>query len=301
LLAEVAGERPFEIKEIEGKGMGVIATRDIKAGELILKEKPFVVWADEEDADDLEAILQKLTDRKREEFYAHHIANPYKGDRPSLGIFKTNGLPLHNDGAGLFEEASRFNHSCRPNCSHHWDEGQEVSWSIANRDIGKGEEICITYGKLWQVKSKRREWWKTTFGFDCRCEACSYPEERATQSDIRRFAIHQMHKVVKSLKEEPLRLVLRIKVALKLFDKEGLLWGSSAFAHEAFKLCLLCGDRLNASRWLDKTLELETKEVGVWSTRYKELEVWKGDPTLHPFWKGLRCLEGGTLILIGPE
>ena len=282
--------------------MGVIATRDIKAGELILKEKPFVVWADEEDVDDLERAVQALTDTEKKSYYAHHIAGPYKQLPPTLGIFKTNGLPLEHGALGFFDQGSRFNHSCLPNCSNHWDEGQEVRWSIANREIRKGEEIQISYGRTRAPKSERQGWLEASFGFICGCKACSYEEDRTRESDRRRITIQEIYDSVEELSASPLLVIGAVNLALRLLEEEDLAAGALDLAHEALNVCVWFGDRLNSSRWIDKTLEIRARENGVWSTKHKDIEVWKSDPTCHPGWEDLcRKLKVPPMVLIGPE
>jgi hypothetical protein len=73
----------FRIQRVEGKGMGVIAARDVYAGELIMNEKPLLSLATEENAggkpskDDYKRVLQVVQDkvqglslREQERFYA---------------------------------------------------------------------------------------------------------------------------------------------------------------------------------------------------------------------------------------
>lgn len=76
-------------------------------------------------------------------------------------------------GYALYPDASYFNHSCRPNISK-----MRVGdvWEFrANRDVGGGEECCITYlggdEKVLNFEERRqrlREYW----GFECMCVRC---------------------------------------------------------------------------------------------------------------------------------
>jgi len=300
-LAALPEGRPFEIKKLEGKGMGVVATRDIKAGEFILKETP-LVWGKEGDTLGLLRRVETLPELKKAAYDSHFIAAPHEHLPKALAIFKTNGLALDGDSSGLFDEGSRFNHSCLPNCSSHWDEGVDVRWFIANRDIRKGEEICITYGRTIKSRLERQEWLKRSFGFLCGCEACSYTEGKVIESDRRRLKINQVHTSLGRLQTAPLEVIQDIKIALKLLEEEGLITGAGYLAGEALNACVWFADRLNAIRWTDKLLEIEMKEAGIWSTQYKESEAWKGDPTRHPAWNdACRQLGIPPKVFVGPE
>jgi len=301
-LAEAREGPPFEIKEIVGKGMGAVAIRDIKAGELILSETPLVIWADEEDLDQLEKKLESLPDPERKNFYASYIASAYRDLPPSRGIFRTHAHPLYADGSGFFDQGNRFRHSCRPNCTSHWDEEQGVRWSIANREIRQGEEICMSHGESRAPRLERQAWLKAKFDVICGCEACSYDKHRAAESDGRRGVIRQIYDSIERLYLDPLELIKEVNIALKLLEEEGLAVGALDLAYEALIVCIWYGDRLNASLWLDKTQELQAKEAGIWSTRYKELERLEGDPTRHFAWEDLcRRLGFQTKALYGPE
>lgn len=76
-------------------------------------------------------------------------------------------------GYGCWPAASYFNHSCGPNVSK-----QRVGrvWEFTTaRDVGKDEELCITYlsGEERQLsRGRRMERLRRTWGFECGCERC---------------------------------------------------------------------------------------------------------------------------------
>jgi hypothetical protein len=76
-------------------------------------------------------------------------------------------------GFGCWPAASYFNHSCNPNL-----EKKRVgrTWEFrANRDIAKGDQICITYlsGEERKLsRNKRMVTLKKNWGFECACERC---------------------------------------------------------------------------------------------------------------------------------
>lgn len=291
---------------MEGKGQGVVATRDIEAGELVLKEFPLVVHSSRTSFDGLENAVSALSNADKDDYNSLYVNPSLLSWLPRpLAIFKTNAIQLAGPQGikgGLFVKGSRFNHSCLPNCSRFWDEKQGVEWFIANRSIKKGEEVCITYGEIREAKLERQEWLKRSLGFDCGCEACSAPEGETSTSDWRRLKIKQIDDLTDKLQPRPLELIKEVNNALKLLEEEGLVVGAFDLANEALMICAWYGDRLNASRWIDKASELLEKESGISSTQYKEVEGWKGDPTLHPAWNdACRKKRIPSKVLAGPE
>lgn len=224
MLVEIPEERPFEIKEIEGKGMGVIATRDIKAGELILKETPLVTHSNGSGIAGLDRLVAALSDADKDSYNSLYVNPSLASLSRPLAIFKTNamGLGENAEKGGLFVEGSRFNHSCRPNCSQWWDEKEGVSWFIASRKIKSGEEICICYNKMMEPRAERQRWLKKTFGFDCDCEACSRSPEETIASDSRRQTIFDTYDSLRPLSVDPVGLIKAVNKALRLLKEEGI-------------------------------------------------------------------------------
>jgi len=116
------------LKESPGKGMGVYAAVDIKAGELI--EKCYLIKVDTPN-DHLGNL------------YDYVFNYPHKGD------FQHLVLPL---GAGCI-----YNHDDNHNA--YWtDSKEEMHFDyIAIRDIQKDQEICTHYGDLyWKQMAERK-------------------------------------------------------------------------------------------------------------------------------------------------
>jgi len=81
---------------------------------------------------------------------------------------------------GLYQYASRINHSCTPNAYHEWDEEISKKLIFANFDIKAGDELFIPYVKDegCYIRQIRQAELIEKFFFECRCIACSLsPEE----------------------------------------------------------------------------------------------------------------------------
>ncbi|KAH9883471.1 hypothetical protein F4778DRAFT_766636 [Xylariomycetidae sp. FL2044] len=148
----------FQLVTIEGKGRGIIASQDIKAGEVILEESPLVL-APKGTANMLLFLL--LPQKAVEAALLLHNAFPgetkytARSDIPLhrlldalLGIMSTNSFdgygPYGNIGI-LLLTGSLFNHSDTQNIDRHWNATKEKEVFMASRDIKKGEELVHDY------------------------------------------------------------------------------------------------------------------------------------------------------------
>ncbi|KAM0364305.1 hypothetical protein ACHAPK_010783 [Fusarium culmorum] len=184
-------EEPMtELREVPGKGKGLIATRKILKGTRILSEKAIIrvpeIFAN------IAAVsasigrqVDSLPPDQQEAFLS--MCNIYPSDdnvSPYLGIVRSNGLPM-DFGSGVFLQASRINHACDNNAQKDYNEGIKRHTVHALRDIEEGEEITITYLGILKNRRTRQQALRTKFMFTCTCNLCSLPEDLSAESDRR--------------------------------------------------------------------------------------------------------------------
>lgn len=202
----------LKIESLGAKGLGVVAGAPLARGELLLEEAPLLVFQQQSfdvlfgDLQDVlveeklfekwerslsEAVASRCGAEAREAFWA--LADSCAaGEKTALGLARTNGVGLTEDSAGLFLLLSRFNHSCRPNVHHSWQEDRQVQVLTAARDIEASEELCISYLSLLGLCAPCRERLgelSDRFGFDCLCGACA---RGGGASDWRRERLAQL-------------------------------------------------------------------------------------------------------------
>ena len=172
----------FTVRDSEGKGKCCFADRDIKKGELVLRERPIAIAPRSgQTLEVAERAFSELGQEEQDAVMSLHDNDTSSGSTKTMsGIFKTNAMEIGGRGgnvnhAALFLTGSRLNHSCRPNISHAFHEsvGEIFMWAIA--DIKQGEELCITY-----LDSRKMDTWETRrrvlekdYGFICACEVCA--------------------------------------------------------------------------------------------------------------------------------
>ncbi len=184
------------------KGWGLMATRTLKCGDVILRERPFLEVVHPINADEVKAALAGDSfHQQRHRLLFHSFTSTAPGVSSLMeGIAETNVIPLiredERDGvaashdpnrSGMFEHMSRGNHSCCPNAGWKWDpsakeQGREplqpllMTVLFARTTILPGEEITASYvsdDETLLPFQKRQSSLLRLFGFVCACSACA--------------------------------------------------------------------------------------------------------------------------------
>jgi len=119
----------IQIKRSPLHGFGVFAKKDIKRGEVI-EDAPYI------------QITQRWKDvpSKLKEYV---FTDPYGKDNQFLVVFGSGSI---------------YNHSDKNNCKYEIDNTKRVMQYISKRDIKKGEEIFVNYGKdYWHGKKRQKQ------------------------------------------------------------------------------------------------------------------------------------------------
>eukprot|EP00397_Hematodinium_sp_SG-2012_P036722 GEMP01039678.1.p1 GENE.GEMP01039678.1~~GEMP01039678.1.p1 ORF type:complete len:408 (+),score=74.43 GEMP01039678.1:66-1289(+) len=298
----------FEVVDMPGKGKGVIATRDILYGEIILKEKPVLFFSDHMHerlhlskkevvlscAADVQAIFDNLDAHQKKEVasLADCFATTDSTKTPA-GIYFTNCVPRGPSGrlgGVLCPLTSRFNHSCSPNACFQWRSEEECESVCAIRAMKKGEEICVKYIHVLAPRDERRAILEEGYHFSCQCDTCGLHEsnpERAKISDANRTAIAQIDQEVPRVSiskqfDMALRMVERM---VKLVEDEGLMdpvWRART-AGDAFQLSVYSGKPTSVlKKWATLAYTNMVMSHGSRdSTALKYMAFAKKPPTLH--------------------
>jgi len=233
-------EQSYEILSIPGKGNGMIATRKLYPGEVILAETPLFVVPDKifQNVDNLESYLErrinKLSSDDRTKFFelsdCRNVEKNAFDDYFYSGSFYTNAMDYAGD-AALCPTIAMANHSCRPNAEF-----------VSRPDLGKqllvtmyvieaGEEICINYmamtGEATEVADVRQAYLRKWYGFQCCCKVCTLKDDALQNDTDIRENIKELQSVDReelelSELEELIRLLYKINAKLtyilQIFD-----------------------------------------------------------------------------------
>jgi hypothetical protein len=96
--------------------------------------------------------------------------------------------PGYDYGHGLFENACKLSHSCKPNCIWKTTQDGKAKEIRAIRTIEEGKELTVDYvGKILAPIPERRQVLLITKGFICNCDRCAAEDG----DDTRRFVCIQ--------------------------------------------------------------------------------------------------------------
>ena len=177
---------PVMVTEIPDKGKGLVASKDIKKGQVIFKETAAIAVHAPSDIVPLKEMkeqISKMSVEQKSKFYQlprDGAFNPLQLAAASrenclqeLDIFVSNSMVqnAHKDSLLLVVTPTLINHSCAPNaCVRKQDNwpgyGVKV---IAIKDISKGEEVTECYTRGLLTKTQMRAELQTIFNFDCKC------------------------------------------------------------------------------------------------------------------------------------
>ena len=204
----------FEIVDVPGKGKGLVATRFIPSGSLILSESPIVVSEIITGIDEMSSHWTKLCEtvtkldvKKKNLFLSLHNARP---DLQLLGLFGSNSItiPSFKDTnssdtskpkAAIFPTISRINHSCAPNVVWSWNKQRSKEELRAIVDINTGSEIFASYVNILFPSNNRKKELSYKYNFNCQCSICSLPSNELEDSDQKRKEISKMQVEIKQM------------------------------------------------------------------------------------------------------
>ncbi|KAF8195503.1 hypothetical protein BJ912DRAFT_957233 [Pholiota molesta] len=197
----------FTVVDLPGKGKGAIAARDIKQGEVILREKPLFVVPlriNTSPAALIAAQLAALSPAERATFhnlsyvnFPEHLDPHDSPDEVALAIFQTNAVSAGQN-VGIFPRMARLNHGCSSafNVVYTWrEEGGGYLIVHALKSIPKGRELLTTYTDSKRPRHERRAYLSQQYGFHCTCDVCSLPDALSKASDERLSAISTLYEV----------------------------------------------------------------------------------------------------------
>jgi len=211
------------VRPIPGKGLGVVAARDIKRGELLVSEMPLLNFTF---GKGLSESLQKMNLCSRRKLMSLHDRQSEGGRRKTvLGVVVTNCLGGKDGKTTLvYCTISRFNHSCLPNVRIDQRFPTNV---IAVRDIKCGDEVSWCYdidSCMSQNRTSRQIELQQGWGIpQCRCQSCNMEGEELKRSDLNRQRVdqveEQLHVAILNRSEAVVHLVKQKEELLRV---EGL-------------------------------------------------------------------------------
>ena len=195
------------IGNIASRGRGVLASADINAGELLIKEAPALTlsvqdkWfrpTDSYQSSLLEKQFLRLSPQQQRDVL--DLYSFYSDDL--LGRFQTNAYPtsyLEKRQASIFPMISRINSECFANVHFNFNAQSNHATVYAIRDIKKDEEILNCYIGSYQSRTDRQEYLLSKFGFRCSCGVCMLTGPALVSSDRNRVRLQELKEEIEGL------------------------------------------------------------------------------------------------------
>ena len=296
------GEK-FEVRRMSGRGIGIVAKCDIRVGTLILAESPILELStaswnrnpkgeiENLDSDSLSQLgrLCRRVSPREDELGMHPTPLEESISKVNVNAFKLN----YGSELAVFEQISRFNHSCLPNAFHSYRlllrpkrQRQSGFMSIrARQHIEAGEEITIDYLESvdWPDAKTRRNTLRNSWGFKCACRLCANESLVGSSNHTRRNQLLIFHnRILPTLHD--LDFVIRLREVKEYVSLAEMECGGANPAVEG-DLCLVLDPRLcQAYEWLAtayECLDLDEEALKWWEKAQDTSRLLHGpdDPT----------------------
>jgi hypothetical protein len=288
----------YEVKEIPGKGMGIVATEHIRRGDLILANTAslmidygaYSLGTDEYLELEARAVdylpsahrAALLSLSSHDGAFSTHAEHVDK-------VIRTNAFDIYPDddeeGSEIlfvvFPEIARMNHDCRPNAEYRFDRGTLAQYITALRDIFPGEELTLTYIDPEKPRAARMGKLEDNWGFKCTCSHCTMDRARADESDAR---IAQIKKLWDSRDEAGRGSPEMAELIISLYEQErlwGKMPGALVFAALEFNAA---GDPWTAVKYARRAIEVSIPILGENSKEVRQMKKLAEDPQSHWSW-----------------
>ena len=250
-------------------GKGAFASRDIQRGDQILSEKPIFCIPTFGLVPVMRSAIEIAVGNLSPAHLDGYLSLKNSHDScscfpiPLLGIFGTNAISTTDGNAGVFLEASRFNHSCSPNAKYSFNSNTGEIRFYALGTIPRGEEIFVPYLSLLQSRQSRQDNLRRRYHFTCACSICSLPEAESKKSDARRQRLVKLSEVIRGFDAAKVDQHLNCAVeGIRLLREEGCLGGADAFTYSAGPMCAYHSDWVSTSYWASLTYHTRVAEYG---------------------------------------
>jgi len=297
------GSIKFEVRDIPGKGKGIIATDYIRRGERILANTASLMidYAVFSDLDyniytELQAYAVDhlpLAHRDAILNLSSHNATNLTYTQLLDRIIATNMFDIEPDEDDPFEEPfavvfpdiARLNHDCRPNADYRFSHASLAQTVVASRDIMPGEEITISYIDPLQPHKERMAKLVRSWGFQCTCPLCAMEEQaRIAESDARIKQILRLREELRNWNVTSRVLPQMAEVLVTLYELERL-WGE---IYQAYSLAALAynavGDEWMAVKYAHLAREWGLPMVREDDADMEEMAKLAGNPSEHWSW-----------------
>ncbi|KZL72140.1 het domain protein [Colletotrichum incanum] len=287
---------PFQITEVEGKGLGMIANKTLARGDTVMLKPPVLLahraFIERTPPADrhflLDAVAGLLPPPTRKSFLGQmgHFGGHQVSDIMATNSFQMDiGGGAQGDGHhyGNFPEVSRYNHDCRPNVAFRIGPDLRHRTTVV-RPVKPGEELTISYLDPLGIRSVRQHRAKRAWGFECGCSQCGLAKKQAAASDARLLEIEELERKLSDVGARVTTAM--VERFLKLHAEERLeAKMAGAYTTAALNFNLLGRNKM-AVKYAKLAVEAGTIENGPETGDVEAMKALAADPKKHFTWRG---------------
>ncbi|KAL2689401.1 hypothetical protein Neosp_003454 [[Neocosmospora] mangrovei] len=257
----------YAIRDVPGKGKGLIATKPISTGTRILAEAPILTSSILELPEVKTDLVDKVNNLPVAEKAAFLDMSTVEDEasHPLWARFICNSMEgPEREIRSVYMTASRINHSCVSNAYQDWNSKLGKLTVQAIKDIAKGEEITVCYFKKHEDRAGRQD---ALTLFTCTCSLCSLQGHRLAESDRRLRTASQLYDLVTNWVElnpdSGSRWLHATRACINLFTKEGVAVFHAGYLYSvAFEAATHIRDAARTKIMLDRQIEANTLLLG---------------------------------------
>lgn len=200
----------YQIRHAGAKGLGVFAKHGLARGTRVIAERPVLAVKNEREvfaaaerlaAQDRSDLSQfSINEAKRSSGFDwaaaawHQLRNGSIPRRSTtteslntLDVFRNNNFDIGNHTQAMFQDISRINHTCVPNCQGNFNSAIGQFTIHAIRPIDADEEVTISYlDEHAATRESRQSRLHNGYGFHCNCPICHDDTQVGRESEERR-------------------------------------------------------------------------------------------------------------------
>ncbi|KAI1074004.1 SET domain-containing protein [Whalleya microplaca] len=283
-----ADTEPFHEAVVPGKGVGLVADRLIRQGEIVMTKTPAMmvqaaahVGLEAEDRTALyDAAVDKLPGPRYDAFMRQMGRDVYDKIETNCFQVQIDGANKFGTHLGCYPEVSRFNHDCRPNLNYRITNATHTT--VAVRDIQPGEELSISYIGMLYPRAERQKLLRH-WGFNCTCSHCAVPKREAAASDARIAKIGILEKALENFNETVVTAETGARL-VELYEAERLdVYIGQAYTRAALNYALF-GEEAKARQYARIAAEAMEREFGPQSGDARAMRVLAENPERHWTW-----------------
>lgn len=282
-----------------GGGYGVVATRRILPGELIIKETPLFrikigPTTLEKANQKIQIAVDAISGEDRSRFLS--LSNSWENRtfngvemNKHAGILQTNGIKSGHGFMAIFPSIARINHACTGavNAVYSWREHEGVQVVHVTKPIEAEEEIFVTYFDSKLPRLERQAFLKQAYDFDCSCAVCSLESEKVQESDQRITRINSLKATLSAWTANSIggaEAIQLIEDAINTMRQEGMTYEFGQLYADAAHVATAHSDFQSARHYASLAAQHFTMELGPDSVEVAVANKIHKNPTSSNVW-----------------